>query len=156
MEGGEEAVVWANPDLNANCLESRPVTRGNLVAVTVIGDICRMWSMVRVCAEQQLLEANVWCWETSRTTVAMVVGAKHVLKLLRGTTESKRIERVVALPPCHTATSPVLHIRHFETILYELIYLVVSLKVVYIRDPGETQSVILRIFNRQLTHRRLE
>ena len=54
------------------------------------------------------------------------------------------------LPP------PVVHIRHFETILYELIYLVVSLKVKYLRDPGETQSVILGTFNRQLTHRRLE
>ena len=51
---------------------------------------------------------------------------------------------------------PVFHFRHFETILYKLIYLVVSLKVVYIRDPGETQSVTLGIFNRQLTHRRLE
>ncbi len=41
----------------------------------------------------------------------------------------------------------------FETILYELIHLMVSLKVVYIRDPGETQSVTLGIFNMQLTHR---
>ncbi len=61
-------------------------------------------------------------------------------------------ERIVPLPPI-ISTSPVLHIRHFETILYELIYLLVSLKVVYIRDPGKTQSVI-RTFNRQLTHRR--
>ena len=65
-------------------------------------------------------------------------------------------ERIVLLPTMSHRNITCLHIRHFETILYELIYLVVSLKVVYLRDPGETQSVILGTFNRQLTHRRLE
>ena len=66
-------------------------------------------------------------------------------------------ERIVLLPTMSHRNITCFYISDiFETILYELIYLVVSLKVIYLRDPGETQSVILGTFNRQLTHRRLE